>query len=62
MTRRLPVVAAVTLLLAFSLAGCGVSSKTGEASNTGILTGYEIGNQQDIADTRKERPDYRPFE
>ncbi len=62
MSRRLLAVTALMLLLAALLAGCSRASKTGEQTNTGLLTGYEMSNQDDFADMRKERPDYRPFE
>ena len=44
------------------LGGCSRTSKSGEATNTGLLTGYELGNEQDFADQRKERLNYRDFE
>ncbi len=44
------------------LGGCSRTNKSGEATNTGLLTGYELGNQQDFADQRKDRLNYREFE
>ncbi len=44
------------------LGGCSRTSKSGEATNTGLLTGYELGNEQDFADQRKDRLNYRDFE
>jgi len=56
------VVVAAAALLAAVLAGCSQQTTSGEQTNTGVLTGYEISNQNDIADGRKDRLDYRDFE
>jgi hypothetical protein len=61
MINRRRVVAALVVLLAAVSVGCNKSAKSGEA-DTGILTGYELGNQQDFADQRRERPGYRDFD
>ena len=60
MTRSL--FAVVVLTAAAVLGGCSQTAKSGESTNTGILTGYELGNEQDFVDQRKDRPDYREFE
>ena len=44
------------------LGGCSRTAKSGEATNTGLLTGYELGDQEDFADQRKDRLTYREFE
>ena len=44
------------------LGGCSQTAKSGEPTNTGVLTGYQLGNQQDFADQRKDRLNYREFE
>ena len=44
------------------LAGCSQQTASGEQTNTGLFTGYEISNQSDISDGRKDRLDYRDFE
>lgn len=50
------------VLLAAALAGCSQSTTSGDSTNTGVLTGYEISNPNDIAEGRKDRLDYRDFE
>ncbi len=59
---RMPAAFAAYALLTFAAAGCGQKETYGEASGDGLLSGYEIGNQQDIQDLRKDRPDHVPFE
>ncbi len=49
-------------LLAGILTGCSQQTTSGEQTNTGVLTGYEISNPNDIAEERKDRPGYRDFE
>ena len=44
------------------LGGCSQTANSGEPTNTGVLTGYQLGNQQDFADQRKDRLNYREFE
>ena len=56
------VTVAAAVLLAAVLAGCSQQTTSGEQTNTGVLTGYEISNPNDIADGRKDRLDYRDFE
>lgn len=60
--RRVLVAGLLVSLLAVVATGCSRKNVYGEATGTGVLTGYEIGNEQDIQDLRKERPDYVPFE
>ncbi len=62
--RRLLAAVALGALVAAGamLGGCSRTSKSGEATNTGLLTGYELGNEQDFADQRKERLNYRDFD
>ena len=37
-------------------AGCSRTTKSGEATGTGLFTGYELGNSQEQAQIRDERP------
>ncbi len=64
MNRRLLAVVALGWAVAawVMLGGCSQTAKSGEPTNTGILTGYELGNQQDFVDQRKDRLNYREFE
>jgi hypothetical protein len=50
------------LLAAAAATGCSKKGVSEQQTDTGFFTGYEIGNQEDRAETRKDRPDYRPFE
>ena len=43
-------------------AGCSQSTKSGQKTNTGVLTGYELGNQKDFIDGRQDRIGYRDFD
>jgi hypothetical protein len=61
MCRSTRIAAVLVLLAAAAVTGCR-SEASGDAAGTGMLTGYEVGNQQDYSDTRQERPDYRPFD
>ena len=45
----------IILLTAVALAGCSQSTKAGEPTNTGVLTGYELNNQKDFAEGRRDR-------
>ncbi len=54
--------AASLLIAAVSLGGCSRQTKSGEDTGTGFFTGYEIGDEQDRAEVRKDRPDYRRYE
>ncbi len=56
------VTVAAAVLLAAAFAGCSQSTTSGDPTNTGVLTGYEISNPNDIAEGRKDRLDYRDFE
>jgi len=61
--RRCPRLIAAAALLAIAFAGgCSKSTKTGEPTNTGVLTGYEMGNERDFEEGRRDRPGYRDFE
>ncbi len=60
MIRSLSVVAVLAVVAL--LGGCSQTVKSGEPTNTGILTGYELGNEQDFVDQRKDRLTYREFE
>lgn len=44
------------------LGACSGQPKQEKPEETGLFTGYEIGNPQDMAEIRKDRPDYRPYE
>ncbi len=59
---RMFVAAAACALLGLAAPGCGQKEAYGESNGDGLLTGYEVGNQQDIQDVRKDRPNYVPFE
>ena len=63
-TRRSPALAAAGVLLGalLLLAGCGRTTKSAEAAEAGFFTGYEIGDEQDRAKIREERPGYRRYE
>ncbi len=50
------------LLAAATLIGCSRKGTSGQKTDTGFFTGYEIGNEQDQAEIRQERPGYRPHE
>ncbi len=50
------------LLAAATLTGCSRKGTSGQKTDTGFFTGYEIGNEQDQAEIRQERPGYRPHE
>ena len=50
------------ILAAAMLTGCSRKGVSGQQTDTGFFTGYEIGNEQDQAEIRQDRPDYRPFE
>ncbi len=55
--------AAVALLAILIVAGgCSQSTKSGQKTNTGVLTGYDLGNQQDFTDGRRDRVGYRDFD
>ena len=64
MSRRVhvTVTVAAAVLLGAALAGCSQHSLSGDRTNTGVLTGYEISNPDDIAEGRKDRPGYREFD
>ncbi|MHC4127023.1 MAG: hypothetical protein ACYSWT_05010 [Planctomycetota bacterium] len=64
MTRRtITVCLGLALLLAAAaLAGCSRKGTSGQKTDTGFFTGYEMGNEQDQAEIRKDRPGYRPHE
>jgi hypothetical protein len=54
----------ILLLAAAALAGCGQSRahpQDEKASFFGVEK-YEWGNEQDQAEIRRDRPDYRPYE
>ena len=59
--RNLPAAVALLAILII-VGGCSQSTKSGEKTNTGVLTGYELGNEQDFADERRDRVGYRDFE
>ncbi len=55
--------AAVALLAILIVAGgCSQSTQSGQKTNTGVLTGYEMGNEQDFTEGRKDRVGYRDFD
>ncbi len=63
--RRSPALAAaggVLLAALLQLTGCARPTKSAEGTETGFFTGYEIGNEQDRAKVRHERPGYRRYE
>jgi hypothetical protein len=64
MTRRTITVFLGLLLVvaAGALGSCSRKGTTGQRTETGFFTGYELGNEQDQAEIRKDRPEYRPHE
>ena len=58
---RLPTAVALLAILIVA-AGCSKSTKSGQKTNTGVLTGYELGNEQDFTDGRRDRVGYRDFD
>ena len=59
--RNLP--AAVALLAILIIVGsCSQSTKAGQKTNTGVLTGYELGNEEDFTVGRRDRVGYRDFD
>jgi len=64
MSRCLTNLAATVGLLAIAIVavGCSQSTSSGQKTNTGVLTGYEMGNETDFKDGRKDRLDYRDFD
>ncbi len=59
---RMAVYGTVVLVGVAMLCGCSRTTRYGEATGTGLLTGYEIGNEQDKAAVRKDRPGYKRHE
>ena len=64
MSRCLTRLVAVVGLLAILIvaAGCSQSTLSGQKTNTGVLTGYEMGNEKDFTDGRRDRLEYRDFD
>lgn len=64
MSRCLTRLVAVVGLLAIAIlaAGCSQSTSSGQKTNTGVLTGYEMGNEKDFTDGRRDRLEYRDFD
>lgn len=64
MSRCLTRLATTVGLLAIGIvaAGCSQSTSTGQKTNTGVLTGYEMGNERDFKDGRRDRLEYRDFD
>ena len=64
MSRCLTRLAAIVGILAIGIAaaGCSQSTSSGQKTKTGVLTGYEMGNETDFKDGRKDRLDYRDFD
>ncbi len=60
MSRWLPALLILAVILAVT--GCSQSTKSGEPTNTGVLTGYELNNQQDFEESRRDRVGYRDFD
>ncbi len=58
---KLPAVVALLAILIVA-GGCSQSSKSGQKTNTGVLTGYELGNEKDFTDGRRDRVGYRDFD
>ncbi len=58
---KLPAAAALLAILIVA-AGCSQSTQSGQKTKTGVLTGYELGNDQDFTDGRKDRIGYRDFD
>jgi len=64
MIRCLTNLPAVVALLAILIVagGCSQSTAAGQKTQTGVLTGYELGNEQDVTDGRRDRVGYRDFD
>ncbi len=60
LTKHLAVVG--LLAIAIVAAGCSQSTSSGQKTNTGVMTGYEMGNERDFTDGRKDRLEYRDFD
>ncbi len=58
---KLPAVVALLAIL-IVVGSCSQSTQSGQQTNTGVLTGYELGNEQDFTDGRKDRVGYRDFD
>ena len=58
-TKPCAVVAVVVILVA---GGCSQTTKAGEPTNTGVLTGYQLNNSQDFAEGRRDRLGHSDFE
>ena len=59
----MPALLTVLALVAVTVVtGCSQTTKSGERTNTGVLTGYELNNQQDFEESRKDRIGYRDFD
>ncbi len=64
MIRRLTNRPAAVALMAVLIvaAGCSQSTTSGRKTNTGVLTGYQLGDEKDFTDGRKDRVGYRDFD
>ncbi len=60
MTNLLTAVAVLAILIVAG--GCSQSTQSGQQTNTGVLTGYELGNEKDFTDGRRDRIGYRDFD
>ena len=54
--------AVAVLAILIVAGGCSQTTKSGQKTNTGVLTGYELSNQQDFIDGRRDRVGYRDFD
>ena len=59
--RNLPAAVALLAIL-IVVGGCSQSTKSGQKTNTGVLTGYELGNEEDFTVGRRDRVGYRDFD
>ena len=59
--KNLPAAVALLAIL-IVVGGCSQSTKSGQKTNTGVLTGYELGNERDFTDGRRDRVGYRDFD
>ena len=59
--RNLPAAVALLAIL-IVVGGCSQSTQSGRKTNTGVLTGYELGNEKDFTDGRRDRIEYRDFD
>ncbi len=56
------VLALVVASVAVVAGGCAGRRTSGDPTRTGFFPGYDVGDEEDRAENRKSRPEYRPNE